>query len=295
MSEYTQEQLLELQQQLALERQNLDQQWEQLRQEREAFQNEMKSSGVEIKLFVGNLDPETTSEELEAIFAQYGSVKELHLLKDHTGASKRSAFVKYFAKASADAAVLALHEKVTDKNSPSRMVVRQARQNNQRQGGPGMSRFGAPAFPQVQAYGQQAYAQAAQAAQAYNPYMQPYAAQGMGGYDQSAAQSMYGQQAYGKTQTGVRPGSTHGPPNANLYINNIAKGVTEADLRTSFGEYGTIVSCTIFSDNGYGFVSYDNAQSAATAISCMNGVPMQGIPLAVSLKKASSRSRFAPY
>ena len=83
----------------------------------------MKSSGVEIKLFVGNLDPETTQEELEAIFAQYGSVKELHLLKDHSGASKRSAFVKYFAKASADAAVLALHEKVTDKNSPSRMVV----------------------------------------------------------------------------------------------------------------------------------------------------------------------------
>lgn len=44
-------------------------------------------------------------------------------------------------------------------------------------------------------------------------------------------------------------------------------------------------------EQGFGFVSYDNAQSAANAIAAMNGMQIDGKRLKVEIKK----SKNAPY
>lgn len=95
-------------------------------------------------------------------------------------------------------------------------------------------------------------------------------------------------------------GRGRGPPGSNLYVNNIDRMATEADVRAMFSEFGTVISCKLFADNGYGFVSYDNAQSAQQAISYLNGMQAANgnRALEVSIKKdkaASSSNRYAPY
>jgi len=59
-----------------------------------------------------------------------------------------------------------------------------------------------------------------------------------------------------------------------------------------FSPFGTMVSGTVFKDKmtqqskGFGFVSYDNAMSAQSAIAAMNGMQIDGRRLKVELKKA---------
>ena len=40
---------------------------------------------------------------------------------------------------------------------------------------------------------------------------------------------------------------------SNLYVNNIDRMATEADVRAMFSEFGTVISCKLFSDNGYAY------------------------------------------
>lgn len=54
-------------------------------------------------------------------------------------------------------------------------------------------------------------------------------------------------------------------------------------MKTAFEEYGTIISVRIMTDKatgkskGYGFISYDNPDSANRAINHMNGFSVESI------------------
>lgn len=61
------------------------------------------------KLFVGNLDWNTSQEDLNAAFAAHGEVEEAIIIKDQAGRSKGFGFVTYTDDAAADAAVSALN------------------------------------------------------------------------------------------------------------------------------------------------------------------------------------------
>lgn len=244
---------------LAEERKQLDAAWAQLNAEKAEFQADRKASGLgEIKLFVGNLDTSTTDDALRPVFDAFGTVAEVVILRDPQGQSKRSAFVKYYTKAHADAAIAALHEKKTDGNSSQPMVVRVARPRQPR-----------PDFQQQQSYGFGA-----------QPSYQPQA-YGYGGQQDSS-------------YSPARSRMSTGPDGANLYINNIPPGSGENEIRAMFNDFGTILSCKVFSDNGYGFVSFDSTQSAQSAIQCMNGMTTETSirPMEVSVKKAK---RYNPY
>lgn len=57
------------------------------------------------KLFVGNLSPDTTSNELSALFGEVGEVESCQLITDRdTGRSRGFAFVGMTSKEVADAA-----------------------------------------------------------------------------------------------------------------------------------------------------------------------------------------------
>jgi len=288
------------QEQLQQERVQLDEDWTKLRAERASFEEERRESGLEFKLFIGNLDETTNEEEIRALFGGYGELKEVVMLKGRDGKSKRSCFVKYFTKASAEASLEALNGKHKDKESPTMLVVRYARDKPQNTGG---------GFQQSQQYGGQQQQYGQQQFGMGGGFQQ----NGFGGQQQDSyggQQTSYSQGAAGVGVAGAAAGSGgfgRGPSGANLYINNLSRQATEADVQTMFGDFGRVLSVKLFGDQGYGFVSFDNLQSAQNAISCLNGLAM-GVEdgsdgskrLEVSIKKdrgagGGGGSRFTPY
>lgn len=62
----------------------------------------------------------------------------------------------------------------------------------------------------------------------------------------------------------------------NVYVKNFSETVTDDDLRNIFGNYGPITSAVVMKDtNGnskcFGFVNFQNADDAATAVEKLNG------------------------
>lgn len=128
----------------------------------------------------------------------------------------------------------------------------------------------------------------------------PGAGAGYGGSAGGPGFGAYGQTPYGGgmasgadrgAAAGLAGGAVRGskgPVGANLYVNNLDPTINELQFRQMFAEYGSILSIKLFAQNHYGFVSFDNAQSAASAISCLNGMSGMGCdgkPLEVSVKK----------
>jgi len=73
------------------------------------------------------------------------------------------------------------------------------------------------------------------------------------------------------------------------------------DLVASFSPFGNILSAKIFVDKDtnmsrcFGFVSYDNPESAASAITQMNGFQIGSRRLKVQLKTAKTMTNTRPY
>ncbi len=71
-----------------------------------------------------------------------------------------------------------------------------------------------------------------------------------------------------------------GPDGANLFVFHIPNEMTNYDLFQLFRSYGNVLSVRIMTEEatgrgrGYGFVSYDSAESAAMAIHHLNGLPV---------------------
>jgi RNA recognition motif-containing protein len=63
------------------------------------------------KLFVGQLAPETTEQEVRDLFECYGAVRSVYLQRDAAGRSKGSAFVTYGTTDEADTAIYTLHDR----------------------------------------------------------------------------------------------------------------------------------------------------------------------------------------
>ena len=82
-----------------------------------------------------------------------------------------------------------------------------------------------------------------------------------------------------------------------LYVGNLPFSATETEIRTMFGEFGTVESAELVMDRetgrprGFGFVQMD-AEGAATAIKKLDGVEMGGRALNVNeAKERSTRPR----
>ncbi|MFK8028118.1 MAG: RNA recognition motif domain-containing protein [Gammaproteobacteria bacterium] len=83
-----------------------------------------------------------------------------------------------------------------------------------------------------------------------------------------------------------------------LLIRNIARSVTEAQLRSLFETYGAIQSCNIVLDKktgeskGFGFIEMPKPGEAKAASKHLNGTELQGNKLRV--KKAEIKNTTPP-
>ena len=77
----------------------------------------------------------------------------------------------------------------------------------------------------------------------------------------------------------------------NIYVGNLAYGVTEDELRDAFAEFGEVSSVNIIMDKfsgqskGFGFVEMTNNSEADEAIKALNESPMKGRNLRVNQAK----------
>jgi cold-inducible RNA-binding protein len=85
-----------------------------------------------MKLYVGNLSFETTENDLQDLFAQYGTVSEAALMQDRmTGRSRGFAFVTMGSAAEGEAAISALNGKQVQGRA---LTVNEARPREERPG-----------------------------------------------------------------------------------------------------------------------------------------------------------------
>jgi len=83
----------------------------------------------------------------------------------------------------------------------------------------------------------------------------------------------------------------------NIYVGNISRDATEADIREAFEEYGEVASVSLIRDRytgqfrGFGFVEMPDSGSAKTAIAELDGKNILGRPLTVSEAKPRTERR----
>jgi RNA recognition motif-containing protein len=81
-----------------------------------------------------------------------------------------------------------------------------------------------------------------------------------------------------------------------IYVGNIAYGVTEQDLRDFFGEFGSIKAVKLIKDaqtgqsKGFAFIQYNTQAEAENAAKMGNSKPMQGRNLKVNMARPKERS-----
>ncbi len=73
-----------------------------------------------------------------------------------------------------------------------------------------------------------------------------------------------------------------------IYVGNLNYATEENELEKLFTQYGTVTSCRVITDRytnrskGFGFVEMEDAESADTAISALNGTELSGRTLKVN-------------
>lgn len=87
----------------------------------------------------------------------------------------------------------------------------------------------------------------------------------------------------------------------NIYVGNLAYGVTDEDLRTAFSAYGEVSRANVIMDRdtgrskGFGFVEMPDNAEAEAAINGLNDKPLSGRAIRVNeAKPREDRPRRPP-
>jgi RNA recognition motif-containing protein len=82
----------------------------------------------------------------------------------------------------------------------------------------------------------------------------------------------------------------------NLYVGNLAWGVTDQDLHQLLSQYGTVISAKVVTDKvtkrsrGFGFAEMANDEEALNAINDLNGKPLKGRNLTINEARPKTNS-----
>lgn len=80
-----------------------------------------------------------------------------------------------------------------------------------------------------------------------------------------------------------------------IYVGNLSFNVLEDSLKTTFEQYGDVVSCKIITDRdtgrskGFGFIEMGSSNEAADAIGSLDGFDLDGRNLRVNEAKPQEK------
>ena len=84
--------------------------------------------------------------------------------------------------------------------------------------------------------------------------------------------------------------------NSKLYVGNMSFKTTESDLRTAFGQFGSVTDVYIANDRetgrprGFAFVTFSTDDESKVAADKMNGVDLDGRQLTVNEARPKEES-----
>jgi len=275
----------------------------------------------ENKLFIGMLSRKAGETEVREIFAPYGEIKEIYMIRNADGSSKCAAFLRYVKREAALQAIESLNNNVMMDGSARPLIVKFADNKHQKQqrhmrnvrrqelmamgAGPGYPGYqvpqvpppmamaghpGAPQYP-MPPYGPAYGAGTPPPQHPHHPYMYP---------PQYGAPPPYGYPTNRPEMRPPNPRPREGPAGANLFVYHLPHDLTDADLATAFNPFGNVISAKVYVDKytgeskGFGFVSYDSVMSAESAIEQMNGFQIGNKRLKVQHKRVHSHGQGGP-
>jgi len=203
----------------------------------------------EANVYIGNLKPSVTKEQLEELFKRFGTVVECKILMDHeSGQSKGCGFVKFENVNHAKDAINGLSGMNLPELCLRPLTVKFARKHEKTHHthyGGGMQHQPAPRF--------------------------------RGGAGASAAAAA------------PRSSAPVEYSGFCLFVYNLPPETNNDTLRTLFHRFGNITSANVMVDysgscRGFGFVNFEKKEEADKAISEMNGFIMKNRSLVVSYK-----------
>ncbi len=83
----------------------------------------------------------------------------------------------------------------------------------------------------------------------------------------------------------------------NIYVGNLAREVTEDELKKAFESFGQVASITIIKDKfsgesrGFGFIDMPNNNEAQAAINGLNGKELKGRAIVVNVARPRTEQR----
>lgn len=228
----------------------------------------------ENKLFIGMLSRKAGEDEVRELFAPFGEIREIYMIRNSDGSSKCAAFLRFVDRDAAVQAIQSLNNNFMMEGAARPLIVKFADNKHQRQQrqirnvrrhemmsvGPG----GYPTYPQPvpppmgmpghPGAGPQYPMPAPQyAAAAYGPAGQPHPPPPHPAY-------MYPPHQYGpappyhfqnQNRQEMRPPVVRpreGPAGANLFVYHLPHDLTDADLATAFNPFGNVISAKVYVD-----------------------------------------------
>ncbi|ORM41161.1 Flowering time control protein FCA [Babesia sp. Xinjiang] len=258
--------------------------------ERLGFTSLVGEPGVnECKLFVGSIPKNGDEAMVREIFEPFGTLEDVFVMKDQSGASKGCAFVKMAYKEQGLHAIRTLDGMKQLDGCSRPMEVRFAESKANKQQNVVMQHQIPARTPVVQPPYHMPTPTHVRQVGVWREYISPEGKPYF--YNEQTGHTQWERPAEFDNATANTSQVPSGPPGANLFIFHIPNEWTQFDLVRTFSQFGKILSSRIAADKstgrhkGYAFVSYDSPESAAQAIQHLNGFTVLGKRLKVAIKK----------
>ncbi|CAG9477660.1 CUGBP Elav-like family member 1, putative [Plasmodium vivax] len=274
------------------------------------FPQNIESGVDQAKLFIGSLPKSITEESVKEMFSPYGSVEEVFIMKDNsTGLGKGCSFVKFAYKEQALYAINSLNGKKTLEGCARPVEVRFAEPKSAKQtqipmtlqpmqnAAHGMNSQPHVTSPNNINFGQNFGVnnnyprQVGAWKEYYSGEGRPYYYNEQTNTTQWEMPKEFETLFMGSTPNMHNLSDSSGPPGANLFIFHVPNEWHQTDLIQAFSPFGELLSARIATEKstgrnrGFAFVSYESIESAAAAISQMNGFMALNKKLKVTVKK----------